>query len=208
MKLMSRGILALLRLGGARFRRSGRVPTSSAVLVVMNHQSLLDIVTATLVAEPNVPAFVTRRRYLRFIPAISPSVRLLDAPIVDPERDPRGAVEELRRAALAHDCGLLIFPEGHRSRDGEVGRFRTAGLKAILAARRMPVYLIVTDGYWKSRRFADFVKNVALIRGESEVMGPFEPPARDDELAAFIRDLRERIVSRLREMRECRTDAA
>jgi 1-acyl-sn-glycerol-3-phosphate acyltransferase len=208
MKLMSRGIMLLLRLGGARFRRGGHVPTEAAVLIVMNHQSLLDIPTVTLMAEPNVPAFVTRRRYLRFIPSISPSIRLLDSPIVDPEGDPRGAVEELRRSALAHDHGLLIFPEGHRSSDGEIGRFRAAGLKAILAARRMPVYLVVTDGFWKSRRFVDFLGSVPLIRGETEVLGPFEPPASGDELAGFIRELREKMLSRLREMRERRTDAA
>lgn len=208
MKLMSHGILGLLGLGGARFRRTGRVPTDGPVLIVMNHQSLVDIPTVTLMTAPSVPAFVTRRRYLRFIPSVSPAIRLLDSPIVDPERDPRGAVAELRRAALAHEAGLLIFPEGHRSTDGEVGRFRSAGIKAILAARRMPVYVVVTDGYWKSRRFVDFVRNIPLIRGETEVMGPFEPPARDEELAPFIRDLRERIAARLDEMRERGTDAA
>jgi 1-acyl-sn-glycerol-3-phosphate acyltransferase len=208
MKLMSRGILGLLALGGARFRRTGRIPTNGAALIVMNHQSLVDIPTATLMAEPDVPAFVTRRRYHRFIPSVSPSIRLLDSPIVDPERDPRGAVEVLRRAALEHEAGLLIFPEGHRSPDGEVGPFRTAGLKAILAARRMPVYLVVTDGVWKSRRFVDFVRSVPLIRGETEVLGPFEPPARDEDLARFIRGLHEKVVAKLHEMRDRQTDAA
>lgn len=208
MKLMSRGILGLLALGGARFRRTGRIPTDGPVLIVMNHQSLVDIPTVTLMTEPSVPAFVTRRRYHRFIPSVSPAIRLLDSPIVDPERDPRGAVEELRRAALAHEAGLMIFPEGHRSSDGEVGSFRTAGLKAILAARRMPVYLVVTDGFWKSRRFIDFVRSVPRIRGETEVMGPFEPPTRDDELVRFIRGLREKLASKLHEMRERQTDAA
>jgi 1-acyl-sn-glycerol-3-phosphate acyltransferase len=208
MKLMSRGILGLLALGGARFRRSGRIPTDGPVLIVMNHQSLIDIPTATLMAEPNVPAFVTRRRYRRFIPSVSPAIRLLDSPIVDPENDPRGAIEQLRRAATTHHAGLLIFPEGHRTSDGEVQPFRTAGLKAILAARRMPVYLVVSDGVWKSRRFFDFVFSIPRIRGEAEVLGPFEPPADDDDLVPFIRQLRERLVAQLHEMRRRQADAA
>jgi 1-acyl-sn-glycerol-3-phosphate acyltransferase len=208
MKAMSRGILGLLTLGGARFRRTGHIPTDGPVLVVMNHQSLVDIPTATLMAGPSVPAFVTRRRYHRFIPSVSPAIRMMDSPIVDPERDPRGAVEVLRRAALEHESGLLIFPEGHRSPDGDVGPFRTAGIKAILASRRMPVYLVVTDGVWRSRRLVDFVRSVPLIRSETEVIGPFDPPARDDELPAFVRALRERVIARLHEMRERRTDAA
>jgi 1-acyl-sn-glycerol-3-phosphate acyltransferase len=208
MKIMSGGILALLGLGGARFRRSGRIPTEEPALIVMNHQSLLDIPTVTLMAEPNVPAFVTRRRYRRFIPCVSPSIRLLDCPIVDPEKDPRGALQALRRAADAHGSGLLIFPEGHRTPDGEVQAFRPAGIKAILGARRMPVYLVVTDGFWKSRRFVDFVFNVPRIRGETEALGPFEPPAGDEDLAPFIATLRARMIERLHEMRRRQADAA
>jgi len=208
MKLMSRGILGLLVLGGARFRRTGRVPTDRTVLTLMNHQSLLDIPTLTLMAEPYVPAFVTRRRYARWIPAVSPCIRALECPIVDPKRDPRGAVELLRQAATVHDAGLLIYPESHRSRDGEVRPFRPAGVLAVLGARRMPVYLVVTDGFWKSRRFVDFVFSIPGIRGETEVLGPFEPPAADQELPAFVEGLRTRIVEHLALMRRRGTHAA
>jgi len=65
MKWMSWAILALLRLGGAHVRRVGTLPTASPVLVVANHQALLDICQITLMAHPRVPAFVTRRRYGR-----------------------------------------------------------------------------------------------------------------------------------------------
>jgi 1-acyl-sn-glycerol-3-phosphate acyltransferase len=201
MKLMSRGIFGLLGLGGARFRRTGTIPTGQTVLVLMNHQSLLDVPTATLMAEPYVPAFVTRRRYARFIPSVSPAIRLLECPLVDPKRDPRGALGALRRAAPAEKAGLLIYPEGHRTLDGEVRPFRTAGALAVLEARRMPVYLVVTDGFWKSRRFVDFVTSVPDIRGETEVLGPFAPPESDDELPAFLQDLRGRMVEHLALMR-------
>ena len=202
MKLMSRGILGLIALGGARFRRTGRVPTDRTVLTLMNHQSLLDIPTVTLMTEPNVPAFVTRRRYARFIPSISPAIRLLDCPIVDPRRDPRGALELLRQAAPVHDAGLLIYPEGHRSIDGEIRPFRAGGALAVLETRRMPVYLVVTDGFWKSRRLVDFISNISSIRGETEVLGPFEPPDAVEELPGFIQSLRARFVEHLAVMRK------
>jgi 1-acyl-sn-glycerol-3-phosphate acyltransferase len=167
----------------------------------MNHQSLLDIPTVTLMSEPNVPAFVTRRRYARFIPSISPSIRMLDCPLVDPKREPRKALRIVREAAAAHEAGLLIYPEGHRSLDGEVRPFRPAGVLGVLEARRMPVYLVVTDGFWKSRRFVDFVSSVPQIRGETEVLGPFQPPDSDDELPAFLQELHGRLVDHLAAMR-------
>src|SRR5512138_3329847 len=97
MKLMAGGIVRLLELGGARFRRVGRIPTTESVLIVGNHQSLLEILQVTLMAEPRVPAFVTRRRYARFIPLVSACIRLLGSPIVDPKRDPIGSVQDIQR---------------------------------------------------------------------------------------------------------------
>jgi 1-acyl-sn-glycerol-3-phosphate acyltransferase len=208
MKLMSWGILGLLELGGARFRRTGCVPTEGTVLTLMNHQSLLDIPTAVLMTEPNVPAFVARRRYAHWIPSVSPCLRALECPIVDPKRDPRGAVELLRQAATTHQAGLLMYPEGHRSLDGEVRAFRPAGVLAVLEARRIPVYLVVTDGFWKSRRFVDFVFNLPRIRGETEVLGPFQPPPAIEELPAFVQGLRARIVEHLALMRQRGSHAA
>jgi 1-acyl-sn-glycerol-3-phosphate acyltransferase len=200
MKMMSAGILLLLRAGGARVRRVGRVRNrDGAVFVVASHQSLTDILQITLLAE-RVPAFVTRARYRRFIPLVSTSIRMLDSPLVDPKRDPVGAIERIRAgAALPH--GVAIFPEGHRSRDGRIRPFRTAGIEALLSARRRPVYLVMNDGVWRVARFTDLLFRVHLIDAYSEVMGPFEPPADPAEWPAFVKGLRARLAARLEEHR-------
>jgi len=201
MRLMSRAILGLLAAGGARFRRSGAIPSGDAALILMNHQSLVDILVVNLLCRPYVPAFVTRRRYARFIPTVSPCIRMVDCPIVDPKRDARGAIDAVRRLVATTPRTLLIFPEGHRTRDGEIRPFRLGGTQATLETRPMPVYLVVTDGYWLSRRFVDFAVNVHRIRGETEVLGPFPPPADAAEIPAFVESLRERMIAHLADMR-------
>jgi len=202
MKIMARGIFALFGAGGASFRRSGRIPTGEPALILMNHQSILDILTVTLLADPYVPAFVPRRRYARwYVPLVAPSIRLLECPVVDPERKPKAALAILRKAALEQRHGLLLFPEGHRSVDGEVGQFHTAGTQMILRTRRLPVWVVVSDGFWSGRRLIDFVLNVDRVQGRSEVVGRFDPPAAEDELPAFIARMREVIIERGREMR-------
>lgn len=202
MKMMSWGILGGFRLGGARFERSGCIPTGDGgSLVIMNHQSLLDICTATLMARPHVPAFVARTLYARGVPLVSASIRLLECPLVDPKRDPLAAVEALRVAAARERHGLLIFPEGHRASGGELRPFRTAGLRAILETRRMRVFLVVTDGFWAGRRLTDFLAKVPHLRGRTEVLGPFEPPQRPEEIEAAIESWRQRIAGRLAELR-------
>jgi 1-acyl-sn-glycerol-3-phosphate acyltransferase len=197
MKATSSGIWALLRLGGARVRRVGRLPTREPVLVIGNHQSLTDILQVTLLATPFVPAFVTRKRYERFVPLVSASMRLLGCPIVDPKRDPEGALEAIRRGARELPHGVSIFPEGHRSRDGRVLPFRLAGAEAVLAERPMPVYLVVNDGAWRVGRLSDLLFRVHWIDAYSEVLGPFAPPAEPAERTAFLRSLRERLVEAL-----------
>ena len=200
---MSHGILFCMRLGGARLRRSGVVSTTSPVLVIMNHQSLLDIPTVGLMCSPLVPRFVTRKRYQYGIPSISPCLRLMGCPIIEP-RDRRASLRTMREAARTLEHGMLVFAEGHRSRDGEVLPFQTAGVLTVLRERRLPVCLVVTDGFWSARRLIDSVLGIGKIVGETEVVGVFEPPADDGALPAFVDQLRETMIAHLALMRRRR----
>jgi 1-acyl-sn-glycerol-3-phosphate acyltransferase len=204
MKIMAGGLLNLLRAGGARFEQVGTIRTDSPVLILMNHQSLVDILSLTMMSQPLVPAFVTRSRYARFVPAVSPAVRMLGGPFVDPKRDPRGSLAAVREAAPRQRHGLILFPEGHRSKDGELLPFRTAGTQATLAAHPMPVQAVVTDGGWRTRRFVDFVFNVHGLRVRTEVLDVYPPPADEAAVPDFVQGVRERIREALVRMR---TDA-
>jgi 1-acyl-sn-glycerol-3-phosphate acyltransferase len=200
-KAMARGIFALLTLGGARFRRRGVLPTATPIVVVANHQALTDILQASLLGRPFAPAFVSRTRYARFVPLVSATIRLLGCPLVDPKRNPRGALEAIRQGGRELPHGLLIFPEGHRSVDGTVRPFHQAGLQALLEAKRVPVYLVVNEGAWRVRTFLDLLYRVHLLDASSEVLGPLEIPEDPLEIPAFIARCREIIVARLVELR-------
>ena len=203
MHLEAWAVLKSFELGGARFRRTGEIPTGQPALALMNHQSLLDIPTAVFMGRPYTPLFVTRRLYGRGIPMVSLMLRLLRCPLVDPEADPRGALKLLKQTALRESSGILIFPEGHRTRDGSVGEFRKTGIQVMLKARRMPVYLVVTEGFWQWQRLADSLFEAGRVRGETEVLGPFLPP-EDADLGAFVDEMRDKLVAHLRQMRERR----
>jgi 1-acyl-sn-glycerol-3-phosphate acyltransferase len=201
LKIMAGGIFALLTLGGARFRRRGTIPTGGPVAIIANHQSLVDILQVALMGRPMAPAYVTRTRYARWVPLVSATIRLLGCPLVDPKKDPRGALRAVRDGARELPHGLLIFPEGHRSRDGEVREFRTAGVEVMLRARRVPVYLVVSDGGWRVAGFLDLLYRVHLIDHEAELLGPFEIPEGSARLSDFIDAMRRAIVDRLAERR-------
>jgi 1-acyl-sn-glycerol-3-phosphate acyltransferase len=206
-KGMAHSLLAALRVGGARFHRIGRIPTDGPCVVVGNHQSLADPAVLISMSEPWVPAFVARKRYGK-VPVVGTSMRWARCPLIDPTRDARGAVAAIAAAASRLEHGLLIFPEGHRTLDGEVRPFRASGVIAILTTRRMPVYLAVTDGLWVNRRLVDFVFNVHRMRGQTEILGPFAPPEDPAALPAFVDGLRDRIVGHLAQMRQRNERAA
>jgi 1-acyl-sn-glycerol-3-phosphate acyltransferase len=176
-------VLAVFGLGGARYERRGTVRTDVAGIIVMNHQSLLDIPTAIVMCGPLVPAFVARARYAR-VPLIATGLQVADCPVVDPGRDRDAALAQLA-GAVHHERALLIYPEGHRSPDGSVQPFRTAGILAMLRARRVPVWLIATDGFWAGRRLIDLVM-LHRVRGVTEVVGCFQPPGDEAALEEFV----------------------
>jgi 1-acyl-sn-glycerol-3-phosphate acyltransferase len=199
MKGMSNGIFGIIRAAGGQARRAGTFDSTEPSYIVMNHQSLLDIPTAVLMAEPYIPRFIARARYGSWVPSVSLCMRLLRCPLIEPENR-KASLRALREAARDQPHGILVFPEGHRTRDGEIQAFHTAGLEIMLRERPLPVYVLVTDGFWKGRRFVDFLFNIDRIQGATEVLGPFPPPA-DGEYGAFLEGIRGQMVERLRQRR-------
>jgi 1-acyl-sn-glycerol-3-phosphate acyltransferase len=203
-RLLANATLALARVvAGVRIECSGSVPPGSCV-VLMNHQSLLDIPIAySMVCRPH-PVIPTRRFYGRGIPGVSPLLRLARAPFVTQTRASArqdlkaimGAAEEVAAGRLS----LLIFPEGHRTHDGLISPFMTAGLRAILSRARRPVYLIVVDGLWHARTTAEALFTFAGTRAKVKVLGPIPPPEKDG-VDLFIAEMESRMVSTLAAMR-------
>ena len=207
----ARGTLALARvLAGVRVRVAGAVAAESCV-VVMNHQSVLDIPIGLALVPGPYPLIPTRDRYRRGIPGISPLTRLARFPFVAQGRTLTR--EELRALLAAADLvaegeqSLLIFPEGHRTRDGNIGPFMRSGLRLVLKRARRPVYCVVTDGVAESgatqaRTFADALTRFAGTRVRVTVLGPFPPPERTDAAVdAFIDQLHARMTAALAELR-------
>ena len=204
-RFMARVVLdPVEKIGGARIPELPHVPGGPRVLVLMNHQSVLDIPLVVASIHDAYPRIVTRKRYLRWIPLISHMVRLYQYPVVDPAANPgegKRMLGSISEAAATSDVPLAIFPEGTRTRNGDIGRFRSTGLKLILAQRSWTVYILVTDGFWQRAKLKHFLGGMSAIRGEVTMQGPFQwtDPSTDPE--PFIEEMRQRMVAQLNEMR-------
>lgn len=180
------------------------VPTEPGHLIVMNHQSLFDIPLVIQTVVDGYPRIVTRQRYSRFIPTISYMVRLYQYPVVDPTANPeriRASLDGIEEAGRTTDVPIAVFPEGTRSKNGEIGRFRKGALTRLLAARPWTVWVFVADGFWQSRRFRDFIGGLADVVGKMEHAGTLEwtDPGADSE--EFIETVRNMMVEQMAAMR-------
>lgn len=158
---------------GARIEMPPALEGTPGTLVLMNHQSLLDIPLGVLAVRDQAPLIVTRRRYARGIPLVSHMLRLYDMPLVDPGSRRQEQVDRLAEVARTAQRPLLLFPEGHRSRDGRIRPFKRGGLEAILRQRSWATHVLVVDGFWRCGRLADFVANIGAVRGRTLCLGPF-----------------------------------
>ena len=199
-------VIGLARfLGGLRVDIEGSLPDSSLILV-MNHQSLLDIPLGVSLMRGPYPVIPIRATYTRGFPGISGLSRLAGFPsLKQGERATRAEHAAMVGAAEAVARGertMLIYPEGHRSRDGEIQPFMAHGLKLVFRhAPRCPVYLVVIDGAWHIRSISDIAFRLAGRTVRVRVLGPFAVPTERGDHDAFIDSLRGEMVAMLARLR-------
>ncbi|MEJ2539865.1 MAG: lysophospholipid acyltransferase family protein [Gemmatimonadota bacterium] len=191
-------------IGGARTGHIPQIPAGSGDLVLMNHQSLLDIPLVVRSLRPVYPRIVTRERYASGKPLISHMVRLYQYPTVNPRATGRADLKRLAETAASSPVPLVIYPEGTRTRDGSIGRFKRTGLRAILPARDWRVWVVAADGYWECAKLVDFRANVSKIRGTMRVDGPFAAPSSEagtEAVDRFIDELESLMKGLLKDVR-------
>ncbi|MCD7099865.1 lysophospholipid acyltransferase family protein [Stenotrophomonas sp. MMGLT7] len=139
----------LLAGAGARLVVEGRenVDFSRNYLFVSNHQSVIDI-CALFVALPVPLRFLLKQEMLK-VPFVNWYARATGMLFLD--RDSRRAGALVRRraaAALAQGRDLCLFPEGTRSRGGELAGFKAGLLQAAIDAG-VAVVPVALDGAGK-----------------------------------------------------------
>lgn len=190
--------------GGVRVTTQGTAPTESCLLV-MNHQSLLDITISVNAARGPQAVIPTRERYGRGIPGISSLLKLGRFPLVTQQPRPSKAeVAALLQAARDLSNGettLIIYPEGHRTTDGNILPFMRSGLRLLLQRSQRPIYYVVSDGLWHARTVKEAIHSFANSDVSVVIRGPLSPPNKEN-VDAFIDDLHARMTATLAEIRQ------
>lgn len=129
-----------------RFSGAAHVPRRGGALLLSNHQSFLDPVMLAL-PLPRPIGYMARAN-LFDVPVFGRLIRQLNAfPVRRGEGDVAAIREAIRR--LREGRIITVFPEGTRTRDGEIGPLEP-GVAMIARRAGVPVVPAVIDGAWRA----------------------------------------------------------
>ncbi len=186
--IWGRGMLAILGIElvveGAE-QLAGRRPR----IAVYNHTSTLDVfVLWSLMPDGGVPIV---KKEIAAMPVIGWGARALDVITIDrgdtdaARRSLADAVRRIRTESLT----LFIAPEGTRSADGRLGRFKTGAL-SLARDGEAPIIALLIDGCHRLQPKGHSMARSGRIR--VRILPPVEPAAIGDDLRAFADGLHER----------------
>lgn len=131
---------------GYRYFGTPRVPRTGGVLLASNHQSNLDPVLVAVALDR--PIHFLARDTLFSIPGFGALIRALNAfPVRRATADLEAMREALRR--LKAGAPVLMFPEGTRTSNGEIGPVH-AGVVLLAARAGVPIVPVVVDGSFEA----------------------------------------------------------
>jgi len=129
---------------GIDLQIEGGVPEEGVFVVIANHSSILDIPVLLVVLKNLDIRFVSRQSWF-FIPVLGQAMLIMGCPRIN-RRDLSGSLRRLMALEnIKRGQSLMVFPEGTRSIDGEVGKFK-GGAFLIAAHNNVPILPIRFEG--------------------------------------------------------------
>lgn len=162
---------------GIRFQGTEHIPTSGPLIIVSNHVTYADPVLVSIPVRR--PVHYMAWDALFRVPGLSWLIRRLRAfPVEIESADPRATRAAVR--LLAAGQAVMIFPEGGRSRDGRLQRFKAGAfrLACSLGVPLLPVTIVGGHESWPPGRVLPRPGRLRITY-HPLVTPPVEPDVRD-----------------------------
>jgi 1-acyl-sn-glycerol-3-phosphate acyltransferase len=132
----------ILLVSGTSVDVRGTLPQAGTCVFVSNHQSLYDIPILFRAIPRDLR--VIAKDSLGSVPFLGWHLRRNGHLLVDRRRPGPGILKRMRRL-VARDVSLIAFPEGTRSYDGRLGRFK-GGVFLLAIEHGLPIVPVTLDG--------------------------------------------------------------
>lgn len=160
-----------------RFTNKQQLPTDRPILFVANHQSMYDIPPLIFFLRKHHGKFISKIELAKGIPSISFNLRHGGAANID-RKDSKQSIGEILKLAnnmKIKNWSAFIFPEGTRSKTGNIKPFNVGGAATILKkVSNVLVVPVAINNSWQMVRYGFFPLNT-FTRMSWEVLSPIEP---------------------------------
>lgn len=188
------GLLYGLWILGTRISFMGfeKIPQNRPLIIVANHQNLIDIVAIVVGFRKNHPKFISKIELGKGIPSVSYNLRHGGSVLIDRKKGAQSVkdIMMLGKHIEATNYSACIFPEGTRTRNGLVKTFQSAGIASLI--RTAPSAVIVPlaiDGNYEIMKHGYFPMTVGCHL-KLTAFEPIEPKGWDvTELTLHIENL-------------------
>ena len=179
-------------------------------LIISNHQSLLDIPCYMNFFRDKELRFVAKDILERHIPLVSEMLRAQEHCMIPRKGSPMEAmkiVEKFGKRVIERNQIPVLFPEGTRTRNGNVGKFYSAGFIKLNESANLPIVACALDGGYQIRDLRHIMSNLKNGCYRVKVMKVFDPPKTKDEEVYVLEESRRLIQEQLNQWRKLDTDA-
>jgi len=160
-------------------------------LLVVNHQSLLDIPLLILFLKRHRLRFVGKRELFRHFLLVSVVFRTMRHGCIDRHRDFANTVRELTRLArqAEHEGNsLVVFPEGTRAREGGLLPFHSGAFRTILRTSPLPVVTAALHGGHRAARIRDIIAGIEGLTYQVKILSVRPAPTTKGEIQCLLTD--------------------
>ena len=157
-------------------------------IALTNHQSLFDILIVFDLFYKFDIRFVAKSTLKNGFPGVSQVLRFGRHALIDRKGSARKTFEHMssfaRRCVSKGYCPA-IFPEGTRSRTGDLGTFHPAGLRMILDQGTVPVVVAALDGGYRIATVRDFF-GPGSKKLKMKILQVFPPPQGKEDTKQLL----------------------
>jgi len=173
-------------------------------LLVANHQSLLDIPVLIYSFPGHALRFVGKKELFRYILLVSAVFRVQRHAKIDRRRDFANTMKEIERLGrMCERNGFcpVVFPEGTRSRTGELGPFHSGAVRTILKVAPVPVVSVAVDGGYRASRLRQILTNLEHLRYRVKILTVYPAPKTKSEVDHVLAESRFEILQQIERWR-------
>jgi len=160
-------------------------------IIISNHQSLFDIPCYMNYFRDKELRFVAKAELGRHIPLVSEILRVQEHCLISRKANPvtvMKTMENFGKRVVVRNQIPVLFPEGTRTKNGNVGKFYSAGFRKLAESTNLPVVVCALDGGWKISNIKTIMTNLRNGCYRVKILKIYQPPQTKEEQVTILQE--------------------